>query len=447
MRRTTLTLIALVLAGTVSLAKDGQGKNAADAQMKKIVAPLVKQLDDPSFDVREKATLALIQLGPKAEPALREFMPALSLEARSRLRQVFLHYREIERREALGAPSNGEWPMLKRSPGREASDGLGGIRKKPGFRWTVDLPFAVGRPFFDSPLFSVGNQLIVVGRGGQVASVSADKGKLQWLAKTGEKVYAAPVMAGGTIYVPGDDLTALDARNGKIIWRWKTDYGCTASPLAFGNRIYAIDKGEKIAALDPATGKETWKMRLPVTTSAPVAVGDLIVVGTERGLVAFSASDKITRWRFRSLTPIMSAPAVLPDRIVVGDEKGDVYGVSLDHGRQIWRRSIPEGRLWETPVVYGDVVLFATTGATFRAIRAADGMDLWTRFVGMLKVSSPSVCGGVAYFTAGPRVHAMDCATGDDLWRRVLVSTWSSPILIKKRLYIVSQDGLLACLE
>lgn len=446
MKRALWLVVAVLAIGSVSSAKDPE-KPGVDPELAKRVEALVAELEDPSFEAREQATLALAELGPEAAPALEPYLRHPSIEVQSRVRQILLRYKEMERQAAVGDAASTDWPMLKRGPGRSASDGLGGVRRAPKIRWAATLPFEIGQPWFDSPLLAVEDRVYAVGRSGEVACLSAEDGRIRWTSETGEAVAAAPVLAGGMIFLSGKNLTAMDAANGRIRWRWKTDYGCSASALAFGGRVYAVEKGERLVALDPANGEEQWSVRLHATSSAPVAVGGFVVVGSEEGLTAFRATDGQRRWRFETPSPVRTSPAVLPDRIVMGDAVGNVYAVTTDRGRKIWERAIPEGDIVEAPAVYGDAILFATSGRTFRALRAADGMDLWTRFVGTLTVSSPCVSGGIVYFTGGPRIHAMYCADGDDVWREQFVNLFSAPILVAGNLYMVTHDGVVVSLK
>jgi outer membrane protein assembly factor BamB len=138
-------------------------------------------------------------------------------------------------------------------------------------------------------------------------------------------------------------------------------------------------------------------------------------------------------------------PVVLPDRIVFADESKALYAVTPDRGERLWRRRFPEGEVVGAPAVYGDAILFPTSGSTFRAIRASDGSDLWTRWIGTEIVSSPSVVDGTLYFMGGPILFAMECADGDDVWRMVLPieARFAAPVLLDETLYLLGMDGVI----
>jgi outer membrane protein assembly factor BamB len=443
----TAVLFALLLAAPIT-AQDGR-RNAppADPELQEKVDVLVAELDHPSYDKREAASATLRAMGPPARAALAVHAEHPSLEVRRRVLRVLLHYREIERIAAMtpGAPE--DWPMLKRSPGRDAAAGKGVVRNVPEMLWAAELPGVIGLPYFDSPILASGDLIIVLNRKGGVAAVNRHSGEVVWLRDTGEPVYAAPVIAAGTLYIPGNSLTAMDLESGRVRWRWKTDYGVSATPLVADGKVFAVERGEKLVALDPLEGTVMWRARVPATSSSPVAVGKLVVIGLTTGVHAYRIGNGTRRWRFETEDAVSTSPVVLPDRVIIADDSRTLYALTPDRGKRLWRRRIPEGTVRESPVVYGDAVLFSTSGATFRAIRASDGEDLWARFVGTFIQSSPCSAGGLVYFTAGRTFRAMECADGDDLWALPMEGAFTAPILVDGTLYVATVDGVLMALR
>jgi outer membrane protein assembly factor BamB len=444
MKRLALLLPLLILLSGPVVAKDRKKKDpAVDPALVKIVEPLIEKLADPSFKVREEASRALMALGPDARPALLAAQADAMLEVRSRISRVLLHYREIDRRRAMGSPAAGDWPMLRRTPGRGGSDNSPAIRRTPGLGWVRELPGRLGEPQFDSPFIVVENRIVSVFRDGRVFAIDRDDGRTVWTKSSGGRIFAGPVMAAGVIYIPGMSLTAMDARQGKILWRFKTDYGVVASPLVSGGRVFAVEKDERIVALDPANGEVIWKKKLRATRSAPVAVNDLVIVGTATGVSAYNLSDGQRRWSAETPRPVSTTPVVLPDRVVIGDAQGGLYAVSLDRGKALWSRRIPDGHIVGTPAVYGDSILFSTSAGTFRSIRALDGGDRWTRFVGSKTAASPCIADSTVYVSSGRILYAMECADGDDVFRMLFDEPHASPVIMDKTLYLMSANGKL----
>lgn len=450
MRLATLamTLIVTVLATVDPVSARGRRRRPPpiDPEILKVVEPLLKQLGADSFEVREKATLDLMNLGARAQPALLPAALHPWPEVRARVRRILLHYRELERRESLGVISETDWPTLKREPGRRASAGPA-LRKEPEVAWHRVLPDVMGSPYFDSPILASKDRLYVVARTGQVTAIDRTNGRTVWERDLEEKVFAGPVLASGILYVPGRSLSAIDIDSGKLRWRWRTDYGVSATPLVHDGRVYAVERGEKLVSLDPASGDVVWKVRVGATSCSPVIAGDYVLLGNTEGMKAFSLKNGSRRWTFKTDWPVSASPATLKDSIVFGDVGRNLYAVTKERGKLVWHRRIPEGTIMESPAVYGDLVFFSTSGATFRAISARDGVDRWMRTLGYYLQSSPCVADGVAYLSSGPRVHALECATGDDVWRLPLPGRFSAPILLDGTLYVVALDGVVVALR
>lgn len=445
-----LTLAMIVTALAIADPASARGRRRkpppVDPEILKVVEPLLKQLGDDSFIVREKATIGLMNLGARAQPALLPAALHPWPEVRARVRRILLHYRELERREALGVISETDWPTLKREPGRRASAGPA-LRTEPEVAWHRVLPEVVGDPYFDSPILASKDRLYVVARTGQVTALDRATGHVLWRRDLDEKVFAGPVLASGNLYVPGRALTAIDAETGKIRWKWLTDYGVSATPLVSDGRVYAVERGEQLVSLDPATGEVVWKVRVGATSCSPVLAGGYILLGHTEGMKAFSAKNGSRRWSFETSWPVSASPATLNGSIVFGDEGRNLYAVTKKRGALVWHRSIPEGTLVESPAVYGDLVFFSTSGATFRAVSARDGADRWMRTLGYYMQSSPCVADGVAYLSSGPRIHALECATGDDVWRLPVPGRFSSPILVDGTLFVVALNGVVVALR
>lgn len=155
-----------------------------------------------------------------------------------------------------------------------------------------------------------------------------------WHYPLGEGYSGISVSAGRVFTMfgsAGDELiVALDAATGKEVWRVRIDSnrsdsqggGPRSTPVVDGNRIYALGARGKLVALETATGEVAWKLDLVsqfgaqipqwgVSTS-PVVEGDLLLVDAG-GRDGFSlvALDKVTgnvRWHSETDKPGYSTP-------------------------------------------------------------------------------------------------------------------------------------------
>ena len=131
----------------------------------------------------------------------------------------------------------------------------------------------------------------------------------------------APVVAGGVMYVTGEETTyALDAKTCRV--RWKSTYVSTGPKAALANRGVALLDGKvfrgtpdsHLIAIDAATGQTLWNV--PVsdssdgsnTAAAPLAWQGKVyigIAGSEDGVkgkvMAFSAADGTQLWTFSTI--------------------------------------------------------------------------------------------------------------------------------------------------
>jgi outer membrane protein assembly factor BamB len=206
--------------------------------------------------------------------------------------------------------------------------------------------------------------------------------KVQWTYEAGESVESSAAIAGRTAYVgsqPGV-LVALDLASGKPKWTY------TASDIGLGE-------------------------------SSPAVTGDLVLVGDLGGVLhAVGASDGKPRWTFKTGTEIKSSPVVVEDRILIGSYDGHLYCLSLE-GKLLWKVQT-QGPVHATPAVHEGVAYIAGCDEILRAIRIADGRELFKMSSGAYTGASPAIVGSRAFYgTYESEVLAVDLAARKFIWR------------------------------
>jgi alcohol dehydrogenase (cytochrome c) len=153
--------------------------------------------------------------------------------------------------------------------------------------------------------------------------------KLMWIyqAMTDyRRMENTPLVADGVMYVsyPPSDVVALDAATGRELWKhsarlpsdmigagaWKVSRGTAL----LGDRVFLATLDARVKALDAKTGKKLWDVSLGdyhagyAFTAAPLAVKDLVIVGSSGGdfatrgfIVALDAQTGRERWRFNTI--------------------------------------------------------------------------------------------------------------------------------------------------
>ncbi|HRD78394.1 MAG TPA: PQQ-binding-like beta-propeller repeat protein [Hyphomicrobiaceae bacterium] len=98
--------------------------------------------------------------------------------------------------------------------------------------------------------------------------------------------WSTPAVAGGKLYVGGDDarLHCLDARSGKGLWMFPTGEAIWSSPAVVDDRVLFGSRDGHLYCVDAGSGREIWRLKLDGRIiSSPCIVDGLIWIGTATG--------------------------------------------------------------------------------------------------------------------------------------------------------------------
>ena len=153
-----------------------------------------------------------------------------------------------------------------------------------------------------------------------------------------------PVVADGIMYVTGwNELQAVDATTGRVLWTYReprhggivseAGIGVNRGATVVGDRVFMITDHAHVLGFNRFTGERLWEAEMGSylksysSTSPPLPVGDLLVVGVAGGeegargfLDAYRASNGERAWRFYTI----------PARGEPGSETW--VGQALEHG-------------------------------------------------------------------------------------------------------------------
>jgi outer membrane protein assembly factor BamB len=204
--------------------------------------------------------------------------------------------------------------------------------------------------YLSSPTLS--GEAVYFGSGdGNIYSLDAASGKLNWKFTTGNVVHASPAVANGVVYIGSWDsyFYAIDAATGKEKWRFKTGVdpdthnqeGIQSSAAVADGLVYFGCRDSNFYALDASTGQKKWSFNNKgswVITSP--AVYD--------GKVYFATSDSEQFYAFEAKTggapilslkftwPIFSSPAIAGDTAYFGSHNGVLTAVDLKTSKVAW---------------------------------------------------------------------------------------------------------------
>src|SRR5690606_12487628 len=136
-----------------------------------------------------------------------------------------------------------------------------------------------------------------------------------WRSDVGSEMFGTPLVSEGRLYVGADDgrVRALDLADGSEAWAFDAGGPVCGAITTDGRLLFALaDDGVLHAVRDGGTAAvPEWRLDLADTVvlrgvydaygSAPVVVGDALVLGTADGVVhAVSARDGGLLWSFRT---------------------------------------------------------------------------------------------------------------------------------------------------
>ena len=227
-------------------------------------------------------------------------------------------------------------------------------------------------------------------------------------------------------------------------------------PVVAGGQVFVAGHEGDVAAYDPFTGEQLWKVDTGVLISGgPGAGSGLVVVGSSGGaVVALASSDGAVVWRAQVTSEVLSAPAIGERIVAVRTVDGKLFGLDATNGERSWiyDRTVPVLTLRGTsaPVIAGDVVVAGFDSGHVAAISLADGQLRWESQVAAPSGSTelerladmdadPMVSDGVVFAVAFQgRISAFDLGTGRPLWQRDMSS--HAGIGIGRRLLYVTDE-------
>jgi eukaryotic-like serine/threonine-protein kinase len=278
---------------------------------------------------------------------------------------------------------------------------------------------------FDAYLSSpaVWNGAAYFGSGdGNIYSLNAQTGELNWKFKTGDIVHASPAIADGMLFVGSWDsyFYALDAATGAQKWKFKTgedpdthnQVGIQSSASVADGIVYFGCRDSHLYAVDEQTGQQKWAMSMKgswVVSSPAVRDGMIYFVTSDSSLLY--ALDAKTGEVKHSLGfdhwYLYSSPALAGGMLYVGSTQGKIVGVELASFKPVWS--------FETDGMkkHGPTYTKADGSPNQEAIYASDFYD--DMVVGVERVmsmgaviSSPAVAGKIVYFgSADGNVYAL----------------------------------------
>lgn len=333
---------------------------------------------------------------------------------------------------------------------------------------TVDIPDEVKTP---SNGLSSGNFAL----GGDLSSVkSIDAGD----EPDGDFFLSYPPLAvDNMVYVIDgkSNIYAYDANSLSEKWNKKTEAGKRDRDLPGGglaqayNVLYASTGYGDVIALLANDGSQVWKKSLGAPLRRPPVVQDdkVFAVTIDNQLFALSVVDGSTLWRHSGVKENTSFygsanAATKGDVIVVAYSSGEVFGISIGKGNELWTELVALGAdrksaasalndVSAAPVIVDGIVYIGGHSGDLDAFNSANGFKIWSQKLGPID-ATPWVAGKFIFAIAqGNQLVAMNRFDGRIKWVSSLPvpedkdvkNIWSGPVMAGGKLFVVGSSGKL----
>ncbi|MEU9123397.1 PQQ-binding-like beta-propeller repeat protein [Streptomyces sp. NPDC048506] len=191
----------------------------------------------------------------------------------------------------------------------------------------------------------------------------------------------------GVVYVvAGARVLAIDVARGDVRWHFEAP-AVFLSPPAFapgpavtGGGVYLADYLGTVYALDPADGRDRWRIATEARQSTePVLVAHGAVhLGSGKALYTLDAVTGTPRWRFQAGAEIVGAPVVAEGRVHFGSADHCLYTLDAMGGQLRWKLATG-GEITGSPVAVSGVVYACSKDRCVYALDAAKGTGLARR--------------------------------------------------------------------
>ncbi len=341
-----------------------------------------------------------------------------------------------------------------------------GVPRLTGVKWK----FHSGGLVVSSPAIADG--LLYVGSSdGYLYAVDLRSGAMKWKFATKARVVSSPAVADGVVYFGSYDgwFYAVDASSGKLKWKFNNAgerrfaashiHGTLpaaeimpdpfdsylSSPALWHGTVYFGSGDGNIYALNAANGAVQWKFKTgDVVHASPAISGGTLFIGSwDSYFYAIDAVSGKEKWRFKTgedpaihnQVGIQSSAAVVDGVVYFGCRDSHLYALDAITGKVRWSFSTGSSWVISSPAVLNGRIYFATSDtATFYALDARSGKQVFTLKFHFPFFSSPAIAGNTAYIGShNGKLIAINLATGARAWEfqtdasRQKLSAFSKP--------------------
>ena len=302
----------------------------------------------------------------------------------------------------LGKPrSYAEWTHRNGNTGHRVTNLV--FRAAPEVIWSTKIGAGNSRKarLSADPVIR-GGRIFVMDAAGKVSAVSM-AGEVAWTRDLRPVTDPKDEISGGGLAADGDALYvttgfgeayALDAATGAERWRQRLDAPAAAAPLVAGGQVYVMTRDDRAVVLDTRQGRIQWTAQSTITetastsSAAPADAGRVVVLPFGSGeLSGVLKKSGIRLWTgavsggrkdlaiSAAVSDITSDPVIDGGRIYAGNRAGRLIAFERQTGERIWTAT--EGSL--SPVwPEGGSVFMVSDASKLVRLSSRDGSVIWS---------------------------------------------------------------------
>lgn len=223
------------------------------------------------------------------------------------------------------------------------------IHAEQGLLWQQDLKTRV----YGAPLLANG-RVFVVGLDGRVLAYTLRKGREVWRHVSASTAVRTPLESAAVIHndtlfagLAGGALVALDPSSGRV--KWENEVAApaggynevanildVATPAAYGSRVCAAAYQSAVACFNVRSGERLWSQPLAAYTRAAFSADGRWLFATDSGgaLHRFDAASGELHWR-QETGQALSAPLFAGGHVLAGDGSGALHVFDAASGERV----------------------------------------------------------------------------------------------------------------
>jgi outer membrane protein assembly factor BamB len=224
---------------------------------------------------------------------------------------------------------------------------------------------------------------------GKLTALQASNGKQLWVYERSMPVLSlrgssSPVISGSNVICgfANGKLMAFDLNDGRVQWestisvpRGRSELermvDIHGDPLVLGGAVYVATYQGELAGVIEASGEVVWRRALSSYAGLGNDFQQLYVTDAEDNVWAIDPRNGSALWKQdKMLGRKLSAPVAVGDYVVVGDYEGYLHWLSPEDGRIVGRIRVGSDRISTQPVVVDGVAYVLGDGGELAAVAA-----------------------------------------------------------------------------